>query len=301
VTLAVLLGIVTGLALAGIYVLIALSFTLVLAASGVFNFAQGSIVMGGTLAAWTLGVHLGIPKLLVLVISMGLGLVAGALTYGIAVLPALGRTKNFTEVTLLSTIGLGGAANAFAALLFGADPKIVPSYVTEKPIFIGSLPLRPIYLVMIGVALLLALLLELIIRRTSLGHVFRATLEDGEGALLLGINTRTVVWASFALGGLLAAAAGFLIAPVSSASAFNAQGLAFFGFAGMAIGGFGSFRGALVGGGIIGLVGGLAPVFWTPDATLPLTWLAVVVILIIAPSGIWGGSGLFGARLAREV
>src|SRR5262245_3207108 len=134
---AVMLGVVSGLAFASIFALIALSLTMVLAASGVFNFAQGTIVMGGTILAYLLGVRLGWTPLVVGSVTVGLGIVAGLLTYVLAIRPAVGRAKALSHTTVLTTIGLGTAANAAIELLFGGDTFPVPSFVTENPIAFG--------------------------------------------------------------------------------------------------------------------------------------------------------------------
>lgn len=202
---------------------------------------------------------------------------------------------------MLSTIGLGLAANAIAALLFGADARPVPPYVSDAPLLLGSLPLRPTYLLVIFVGLSLTLLIEVVVRKTVLGSVFRVTLEDPEGAQLLGINTQTVILLVFAIAGALSGVAGFLVAPIISASAFTAQEMAIYGFAAMAIGGFGSFLGALVGGGIVGILTGVLPAIAAPQATLPVIWVVVVTILVVKPSGLCGTAGLFGSANLREV
>jgi branched-subunit amino acid ABC-type transport system permease component len=202
---------------------------------------------------------------------------------------------------VLTTIGLATAANAIVALLFGGDSYPVPSYVSEQPVIAFAIPLRPTYLVMIGAGILVTVAIEFLLRRTQIGHVFRVTLEDNEGAQLAGINTKRVVLAAFGIAGGLSALAGFLIAPVISASAFIAQDLAFYGFAGMAIGGFGSFAGALIGGVVVGLLSGLMPIFIDPQATVPVIWGVVIVALLLKPTGLFGTAGLFGAAKTREV
>ncbi len=134
-----------------------------------------------------------------------------------------------------------------------------------------------------------------------MGTVFRMTLEDPEGARLMGIDTGKVVVLTFMLAGLLSALTGFLAAPVVSASTFNAHDLAFFGFAGMAIGGFGSFVGALVGSVLVGLIVGITPSVADPHLAVPLVWVLVLSVLLFKPSGLWGAVGLFGAARARDV
>jgi branched-subunit amino acid ABC-type transport system permease component len=298
---AILLGVVTGCALASIYVLIAISFTLVLAASGVFNFAQGTIVMGGTVLAFLLAVKLGWPVPMTISAIATAGLVAGLLTHVIAVWPAIGRSRSFTHTTVLATIGLATAVNAVVALLFGSDSHRVPSYVSDDPILMLSVPLRPIYLLIVVIGASGTLAIEWLMRGTELGRMFRATLEDPEGARLLGIDTRRIVAFAFALAGAMSALAGYLIAPVIAASAFTAQELAFYGFAGMAIGGFGSFAGALAGGAIVGLLSGVIPAIANPHWALPAIWIVVVAILLVKPAGLRGTGGLFGSARIREV
>lgn len=300
-TTSLLLGVVTGFALASIYVLITMSFTLVLAVSGVFNFAQGSIVMGGSILAFILGVRLGWPSLVVVAATMVLGLAAGFATYWLSVWPAIGRSKSFQHTTLITTIGLGLAVNALAALLFGGDSYRVPSYVTDDPLVIGGLPIRPAYLLMVAVGIAATVTIDLTVRHTSIGHVFRITLEDPEGARLQGIDIRRTIVITFAIAGAMSALAGLLIAPVTAASAFTAHELSFFGFAGMAIGGFGSFLGGLAGALLVGLVAGITPTVADPNLTLPVLWLIVMVTLLVKPSGLGGIVGLFGASRVRDV
>ena len=297
----VVLGFVTGLAFASIYVLIAISFTLVLAASGVFNFAQGTIVMLGTVGAYVLGVQMGWPAM-VTVAAVGFGgAVLGVLNHVIAVRPAIARAKSFTHTTMLTTLGLGMGANALVALVFGSDSYRVPSFVTEDPFVAAGIPLRPTYLLMIAVGIIVTVVVEWTVRRTEIGHMLRVTLEDPEGASLVGINTRKVIALSFALAGAMSGVAGWLIAPTIGASAFTAQELAFYGFAGMAIGGFGSFAGSLAGGVIVGLIVGVTPTVGNPHAAIPLLWMIVVGTLLFRPAGLWGAAGLFGSARLREV
>jgi branched-chain amino acid transport system permease protein len=295
------LGVITGLALASIYILIAVSFTIILAASGVFSFAQGTIVMIGTVLAFLLGVRLEWSPLWTAAAIAVTGVVAGLLTHLIAVKPASGRTRSFSHATMLTTIGLATAVNSAVSLAFGSDSHRVPSYVSDDPLLFFSVPIRPIYLVMIAAGVAVTIGVEWVVRRTAIGHVFRTTLEDPECAELFGINTARVIAISFGLAGCLAALAGFLIVPVTAASAFSAQELAFYGFAGMALSGFGSFAGALFGSALVGLICGIVPAVADPHFVLPLIWLVIVVVLLAKPSGLWGTAGLFGAGRLRDI
>ncbi|MET3616274.1 branched-subunit amino acid ABC-type transport system permease component [Rhizobium aquaticum] len=298
---AIILAIVSGLALGSIYTLVATSFTLVIAASGVFNFAQGTLVMLGTIATYIVGQVYGFSALSTAALVTLIGLALGLVTYIVAVLPVATRAHSLTHVTLLTTIGLGTASNGATAAFFGGDSRFVPSFVTDNPILLAGMPLRPIYLVEALCGLLIVAAIQIAMRRTMLGHVFRTTLEDPEGAGLFGIDTRKVVAITFSLAGAVSMLAGFLVAPIVAASVNSANDLAFFGFAGMAIGGFGSFGGTVIGSLVVGLIVGLSPLVGGPNAPVPSVWIAVVLVLLVRPSGLAGSMGLFGAQGAREI
>jgi branched-subunit amino acid ABC-type transport system permease component len=297
----VALALVTGLALASVYILISLSFTLILAASGVFNFVQGSLVMLGTILAYVVAVGLHLPSAVAMIAALVLGSAAGLMTEVLAVRPIMARSRDVVETTLITTLGIAGAIDALTALGFGSIPRSVPSLVTENPVQLFEIPIRPIYIAMALTSLIVVVGIELLLRRTEIGRVFRITLEDREAAALLGINVRSVIRYTFMCAGALAMFAGVLIAPVVSASAFNAIGLAFAGFAAMAIGGFGSIRGTLLGGLIVGVVSGVTAGLLNPNCTAPILVLLLIAVLIVRPTGLLGSAGLFGAARAREV
>ncbi|WP_103379941.1 branched-chain amino acid ABC transporter permease [Pseudonocardia dioxanivorans] len=295
------LSIVAGLASASIYILIALSFNILLAASGVFNFVQASIIMSGTILAYWMTVAWDLPLLACLAAALAVGGLAGAVTEFAAVTPIARRATDKVEIVLLTTLGISLAVDAVVALLFGADPRHVPSYVSEDPISIAGLPVRPLYLLMIAISLVTVGVLMTVVARTSLGRTFRITLEDPDGAALLGINVRRVVRWAFVMAGALAGMAGVLIAPIASASAFTSLPFVFASFAAMAIGGFGSVTGTLVGGGLVGLISGLSAGLLQPAWTGPVLLAILVVVLLLKPAGLLGAPGLFGAARSREV
>jgi branched-subunit amino acid ABC-type transport system permease component len=294
-----LFGVVTGLALAAIYLLLSIGFNVILASSGTFNFALGTIAAGGTIASYYSTVKWGWSPIFAALLISGGGAVAAYAIYLVAIKVAM-RSEEFLHVSLISTMGIAFAATTLMSVWFGADPRPVPAYVSETPFKIGTIPLRPTYVVLLVVACVITALIEIVMVRTDSGRMFRATLEDPPGAELQGIDTKRIVVGGLCVGGMLAALAGFLIAPVVSASPFAADKLTFFGFAAMTIGGFGSFRGAVVGALAVGLIGGLTPIGLEPHWVVPITWTALLLMLLVRPSGIAGTAGLFGAKGLRE-
>ena len=281
--------------------LTATSFTLALLATGVFNFAQGTLVMLGAVFSFFLGVTLHWPTLAAAAAIIGGGTLLGLFTHLVAIAPVAKRALHLSEAAMITTLGLGLAAESVTQKLFGSDPQVVPSYVSTTPWNLGGIPIRPVYVVMVVVTAVVTFGLELMMRRTAIGTVLRATLEDSVGAALAGINTGRVVAGIFALAGALSALAGFLVAPVTFASPFLDANIALFAFAAMGVGGFGSFGGALVGGLVVGIIGGVVPVLLDTHATLPVLFVVLVVVLLARPTGLFGSAGFFGNVKLREI
>jgi branched-chain amino acid transport system permease protein len=295
------ISIVVGLATGCVYALVALAFNLVLAASGVFNLVTGAMITGSVILTFVFTAREGLPFLVVAVIVMALGGIAGSLSELISVRRMLRDARSLSHETMVSTLALGLGVSAVAALWFGNNIYPVRSYVSSRPVLIGSVPVQPVYLVMPVVVLLVAVVVELVLKFTQFGVVTRAVIADPEGASLVGIRVSQIVQYSFIAAGMMAALAGFLIAPVVSASAFVGDSVMMYGFAAIAIGGFGSFRGTVVGGLIVGLVVGVSPAFLDPNWSSPLVYGILVLILFMRPAGLFGRRGQFGAMSTRQV
>lgn len=296
-------GIVAGVGLGGMYGLIAIGYTLIMAASGVFNFAQGSIVMGGILVLFWLWQLLGWPFLGVVVLVLAGGAVVGIVNYLLAVGPVAARLKatNLTEGTLVTTFGLGLVLNGIVARSFGTQIVPVNSYVHPHPFLVAGVPVRPVYIAMFAVMVVVVAAFELYLRQTRSGLLLRATVTDLEGARLAGIRVQRVVLLAFGIAGALAGVAGLMMAPVVYASPFAASDLALYGFLAMAIGGYGSFVGSLIGGLVVGIVSELVPIWLSPSFVNLILYAVLVLFLIVRPRGLFGVAGAYGTRKLREV
>ncbi|MFZ0668359.1 MAG: branched-chain amino acid ABC transporter permease [Acidimicrobiales bacterium] len=298
-----LVGVVTGLGLGGIYAIVALSYTIIVAASGVFNFAIGSIVMGGGLTAYGLSVVLHLPLLGVVgVVAVG-GAIVGIATYVGSVAPVTRRlgVRGMTETTLVTTLGLGLAFNQIMTIAFGINTYPDPGYVSQQAFIVAGAPIQPAYILIVCAAVLIAVVFEGFLRKTRMGLLLRASVEDPEGALLAGISVRKVTLRAFAAGGLLAAIAGLLVVPLTDASSNIATQVGLWSFVGMGIGGFGSFSGALVGGLIAGLITGIGQVYVNPSLVNLIVYVVLVAVLLIRPTGLFGARGGFGTAKLREI
>lgn len=289
------IGAVAGLGLGSIYALMALSFTVVVATTGLFHFSLGAFITLGTVFSYHLSRTLGWPLYVVVPLIIVGGAVLGVVTRLVAIAPLLRRSSHVVQAVLVATLALGLVSDGFTAVRFGADERRVEPYVSGSPIMIGDVPVRPVFLVMLAVLVVFVLSFETVMRTTQVGRILRASQEDSVAVELAGVRIYRVHNVVFALAGATAGLAGFLVAPVSYASPHVGTGLLLYGFAAMAIGGFGSLYGAVVGGLVVGLITNVLPVFYEPAVTRPVLFVVIVAILVLRPSGI------FGKGAVREV
>jgi branched-chain amino acid transport system permease protein len=297
------LALEAGIGLGALYALVALGYTLILAASGVFNLVQGTIAVAGTMVMLGLWQILGWPILGVAAITLAGGAVIGIVTYFVSVFPLTRRrdVTSLTEGALVTTFALWLMLGSILQVTFGDETLPVNNYVSQTGFKIGGVPIEPIYIVMLGATLFIVLVFEVVLRRTGVGLVLRATVEDNEGARLAGIPVTKVVLVAFAVGGALAGIAGMLMAPITFASPFPSADLSFYGFAGMAIGGFGSFSGAIVGGLLVGVLTNVPAIWVNPSFMSLIVYAAMLLILAIRPAGLFGSPGAFGSARVREI
>jgi branched-chain amino acid transport system permease protein len=294
------LGLIAGIGLGSVYALLALSYNMILASSGVFNLTQGATITVGIVGSYVLSHRLGLHGPSGLLVLAAAGGALGFVTERLAVRPFLGGSAQLGREVIVSTLGLGLTVTAIVALLFGQDSFLIQPYLPQGPLVVAGLNIQPIYIAMLIAAVAVALAMELFLYFTSAGIIMRATISDREGAGLIGVGVGRVIQLTFVLGGALGAVAGFLIAPVVSVSVFSGDTVALYGFAALTIGGFGSFRGSLLGGMIVGLLVGMTPVVFEPYWTRPIVYLALLVVLLVKPAGLFGLAETFGGG-ARDV
>jgi len=300
----ILAGIMAGVGLGSIYAIIAVGYALILGASGVFNFAQGAVLTAGALIAFGIGTVENLPIVVMVAVVAAAGGITGLISHTIAVLPMTHRSgvENLTFGTFLSTLGVGLAFTAVMNQTFGVNTYTPNNYVSIQGIQLGALTIKPIYLVTLGSVILVVIVMELVLRRTRAGLVMRAVFNDVEGASLSVISVSRVIRRVFIVGGLLAALAGFLILPITAAKTTIGNQYAFYGFASMAVGGFGSLKGSVVGGLLVGVVSQVPLVWINPNYSSVLVYALLLAVLIARPQGLFGSGGsAFGAAGLREV
>jgi branched-chain amino acid transport system permease protein len=273
-----------GVALGGLYGIVALLYNVILAQTGVFNFAAAQPVMVGGFVAYSGLVEHDLPAWLVVVIAAVVGAVVSLAVERLAVRPL--RDVGFS--VLVTTVGAAFVIQGLAIYQWGSDPKLVPFPGSDTSFdFLGGV-LQPVDVALIVIAVVLGVALHIASRRTAWGLAGRATTEDEQAAALRGVNIRRVAIYAFLLSGAIGGAVGPLAAGKSYADVTLGTSLVVYAFIALAIGGFGSYVGCLLGGFITGVVQQEVARYFDPNYSLLILLGVVLVILLVRPTGLLG-------------
>jgi branched-chain amino acid transport system permease protein len=280
----VLLG---GLLAGLMYSLVAIGFVLIYKASGVFNFAQGSMVLFAALTFVSL-VERGIAFWFAFVITLFIMLL---LAWGIERL-VLRKLINRPPITLfMATLGLSYIIEGLAQLLWGAQVHGLELGIDDQPFEFLGLLLSQFDLFAAAVAGTLVLLLSLLFDKTRTGIALRAVADDQLAALAVGINLEKLWFIVWAVAGFVGLVAGLLWGARVGVQ-FSLSLIVLKALPVLIIGGFTSVGGAIVGGLIIGASEKLAEVFIGPyigggiENWFP--YLLAMLFLLVRPAGIFG-------------
>ncbi|WP_421696585.1 branched-chain amino acid ABC transporter permease [Aestuariivirga sp.] len=274
--------------LAGVmYSLVAIGFVLIYKASGVFNFAQGAMVLFAALTFVTLrdaGWNFFTAFLITLVI-----VVAGAIAIERLVLrPLVGQS----DLTLfMATLGLSFVIEGLAQLLMGASVHELNLGIDDLPIEFGSVMVSQFDLVAAATAGTLVIILSLFFNFTRTGISLRAIADDAQAAQSIGIRLPVLWRVVWGVAGFVALVAGLLWGARQGVQ-FSLTLVVLKALPVLIIGGFTSIGGAIAGGLIIGASESLAEIYLGDILGGSVsTWFAYVVALVfllVRPSGLFG-------------
>ncbi|MFC0861413.1 branched-chain amino acid ABC transporter permease [Sphaerimonospora cavernae] len=271
-----------GLALGAVYALVAIGYNIVFTSSKTFNFAQAQLMMVGTFVAYTGLVTLRLPAVVVALMAAGAVFVVAALEERIAIRPV-----KEPEAVLVTTLGASILIDGVTQLIWGSQPLTVPFFGSDGVLTLLGGRVYPVEIALIVVTILIVAVLAWLSRRTLLGLALLGMAEDREAAMLRGVNVRRLAFGAFAVTGALAGVLGLFVGPKTFAVATLGASLALKGFVVVAIGGFGSIPGTLVGGLIVGMVEALAARYLGSEYANISVFVVLIVILMTRPAGLF--------------
>lgn len=277
---------VRGLGQGAIYALIALSFNIVSNSSGILNFAYGSFLVLSGVFAYVL-----LPEAPALLVWLGAAAIVAVSMFfilaaqGIVTLFPL-RSSVEQGSWLITTMAVSVILAACIHLYGGSLAFRVPNLLPPLPLFGTSTPFAYVLLIALAIAWYVAL--RWFHKFTSPGLAMSAIAQDIDAAKAAGIAVKRLQLTAFGISGLILATTGFVGAPVINISSDAGIGYLLSGFTAAVIGGVGSNIGALVGGGLVGVLSMFAAYRFGGAFQDAVTLGLLVVILMFKPEGIFG-------------
>ena len=290
-------GFVSGI----LYALIALGFVLIFKASGVFNFAQGIMVV---FAALTLvGFYaMGVPAILALVLAIGVMFLLAVTVERVVLRPLVNQPD---IILFMATFGITYFLIGFGELIFGGEPKqmitsqlMLPEGRTTFDVAGGFVAVQHIDVAAAVIAVIMIATLGIFFSKTRIGRALRAVADSHKAALSVGISLNQIWVIVWFAAGIVALVTGIMWGARSDVS-FALQIIALKALPVLILGGFTSIPGAIVGGLIIGFGEKIAEFYWGPIVGGGIeSWFAYVIALIFL---VFRPQGLFGEKIIERI
>ena len=283
-----------GIAAGLMYSLVALGFVLIFKASGVFNFAQGVMVLFAALTLVGL-TERGVPVWLALGLTMAVMVVLAFAIERVVLRPLVNQEP---IILFMATIGLTFFLQGFGEMAWGANVKRLDIGIPDTSFNVRGVLVNRLELTAAVTAAVLVTVLAVFFHRTRIGRALRAVADDHQAALSVGIPLKTIWVVVWSASGLVALAAGVMWGAKAGVQ-FSLSLIALKALPVLILGGFTSVPGAIVGGLIIGVGEKIGEVYWGPLVGGAIeNWFAYVVALAFL---VFRPQGLFGEKIIERV
>jgi len=271
-----------------------LGFVLIFKASGVFNFAQGAMVLFAALTLVGL-MERGVPVVAALAITC-LVMVVLAMVIERVMLRQLVNQEGI--ILFMATIGLDFLLQGFGQIAWGSNVKVLNVGIPDQSIEIAGILLNQFDLFAAFIAAVLVAVLVLFFQKTATGRALRAVADDHQAALSVGIPLKTIWVIVWAVAGIVALVAGIMWGAKSGVQ-FSLSLIALKALPVLILGGFTSVPGAIIGGLIIGVGEKIAEIYWGPSFGGAIEgWFAYMLAMAFL---MFRPQGLFGEKIIERV
>jgi len=289
-------SIVAGLAIGSIFGLVGVGATVTFNATRVFNLAQGDLVMVGIMASYYGLDVLKLPQSLDFLLVLAVVALLALIEERTVVRPFLRRRGEGRFGWFIATLGFASVVETVVRVAFGTHPIVaIPSPLPLAGIRVGDAVIGYRQLLVIGTFVTVVVLLDRFYARTWTGQAMRAVAEDREAAALIAINPDVMSRSAFLIAGISAGLGGFVIAPIKLSDPTVGLGFTLKGFLALAIGGFGSIRGAVTGALALGVCEQLFDTYVSSNYEILVGAGLALIVLVLRPEG------LFRTTAARSV
>jgi branched-chain amino acid transport system permease protein len=284
-----------GLAVGSVYGLIALSYTVVFSSTSIFNIAQGDLMMAGVLMSYFCLDRWHLPQIVTLLAVIAFVVALSLLEERVAVRPFLKRPGLGGLGWFIATLAFSLVIETAASDIYGQNPVAAIPGPFSGTVSIAGVRVADNFILAFVAMIVVMVALELFYKRSWLGTAMRGVAEDREVASLRGIDALRISRLAFIIAGLVTALAAFVVAPIVSANVSVGLVYGLKGFIALAAGGFGSLRGCVLGGLLLGVGEQLFDLYVNSNYEVLAGLILILLILAVKPTGI------FGTRAVREV
>jgi branched-chain amino acid transport system permease protein len=280
--------IVAGLATGGVYGLIALGFVLIYKATSVLNLAMGEFMTLGAFVCFTALTMVHVPFWLAFVFTIVFAILLGIVIEPLVLRPLIGEP---IISVIMVTIGLGAILRGLMYMIWSPNYRAFPQIFPPKPLSIGFAVVPSGLLWGFIFAIITTIIFFIIFKFSRTGVAMRATANDQQAALSMGVSVKRVFALSWSFGAIAAVIGGIVIGNISGINIYMGEvGLAV--LAVIILGGLDSIGGAILGGFIVGILQNLAGLYIDPlvggGAKQVAPFFIVLLILMIRPYGLFG-------------
>ena len=280
---------ITGVAVGGVYALMALGFVLIYKASNVVNFGPGELVLFGAYVSWAtillmrFPLYVAFPLTLLTSIALGLIIERGVLR------PLIGEP---IISVIMVTFGFASVIRGVLNMVWGSDTRPFPALFSSQPFHLGPVPISPVHLWSFVIVILLLGCFSLFFKLSLTGTAMRATADNQQVALSLGVSVKRMFALSWCIATVVSTLGGIILGSVRGGVDFSLADLGLKVFPVVILGGLDSVMGAIVGGVLIGVLenlsgGYLDPIFGGGVKEVA-PFAVLVVILLFRPYGLFG-------------
>ncbi len=283
-------GLLTGV----MYSLVALGFVLIFKASGVFNFAQGAMVLFAALTLVGL-MERGVPVWLALAGTAAVMVVLSFIIERVMLRPLVHQEG---IILFMATIGLDFLLQGVGQIAWGSNVKVLNVGIPNESFEVGGILLNEFDLFAALIAAVLVGVLAVFFQKTAIGRALRAVADDHQAALAIGIPLKTIWVIVWSVAGIVALVAGIMWGAKSGVQ-FSLSLIALKSLPVLILGGFTSIPGAIIGGLIIGVGEKIAEIYWGPAFGGAIEgWFAYMLAMVFL---LFRPQGLFGERIIERV
>ncbi len=280
---------IAGIAVGGVYALMALGFVLIFKASSVVNFGPGELVLFGAYVSWATILHMQFPLWIAFPVTLVVAVLLGLVIERGILRPLIGQP---IISVIMVTFGFASVIRGFLNLTWGSDTRPFPALFSSEPFRFGPIPISPVHLWSFVAVLVLLAGFSLFFKFSLVGMAMRATADNQQVAMSLGVSVKWVFALSWCIATVVSALGGIILGSVRGGVDFSLADYGLKVFPVVILGGLDSVPGAIVGGVLIGVLENLAGGYLDPvmggGVKEVAPFVVLVVILMIRPYGLFG-------------